>query len=64
VQVLGLGLLDEAAMLLGKGISSCDGAAPGSMAGKAVGYRQAIEWILQVCALQVRCVRSKSGVCA
>eukprot|EP00983_Pelagomonas_calceolata_P008560 280067-Pelagomonas_calceolata.AAC.5 len=48
-QVLGLGLLDEAAMLLSKGISSSDsGAAPGSMAGKAVGYRQAIKWMLQV----------------
>ncbi|KAF5835533.1 IPP transferase-domain-containing protein [Dunaliella salina] len=47
--VLGLGLLDEAAMLLSKGISSSDGsAAPGSMAGKAVGYRQAIEWMLQM----------------
>lgn len=48
-QVLSLGLLDEAAFLLSLGISgSSEGLFPGSMAGKAVGYRQATEWLLEV----------------
>lgn len=48
-QVLGLGLLEETAFLLSQGISgSDDGSAPGSMAGKAVGYRQALDWLLEV----------------
>jgi hypothetical protein len=44
-----MGLLNEAALLLSQGVSSTEGAAaPGSMAGKAVGYRQTMDWLLQV----------------